>query len=793
MNNSSVKSKDAVPDSGNLDEVNDSQVDIANLPVIDSPSLDGNSRPGSRETQISADRNPDNGAGALQVWSRFFWLSSICSLVAAGMVSFGGYGQLAPMAFFGVTAVIVFHWLQVRSANDGFGCITKALHKRLEALQDRAWELRESEERHRSLAEAFGDLMMHRDDQGRMVYVNESFAEAFGIDLENYAGKAFKHEFLEERTLNQDLQTGILREVKATTERGIKWFAWLDLSIRDETTGADSIRSVARDITQQKNVELELREASHNAHAASRAKSRFLANVSHEMRTPLNGILGMSSLLTDTKLTPEQHTYVDAVQESGQALLNLIEDILDTTLIESGKLEMNPKPTDPFQLVEGICELLASRAHAKDITISSHINRAVPGEVNVDTGRLRQVLINLVGNAIKFTENGGVHVELKPIEITNSKNQVDVKQARLLFEVKDTGPGISEKERKTIFEEFGQVDSASTRKHGGAGLGLAISQSIIEKMGGEIEFDSKIGSGCTFRFWIDVPVHSRPRSERMMPLKGQRILLIGGTQLEADAIAGYITSHGGIIECHTSENLSNKTCGDAMAQNKWDSVLFDHKALSKFSSVKRYLNINSKDRARAIILLQAEDRATLDSHLKAGYNGYLIKPIRRASLLGQVDGRESKSSDDRGSLNSGKWDSTALAAEKPLRILLAEDNDINALLARSVLERAGHTVIRVENGKLAIDYCSNASVNDGVDLILMDLQMPIMDGLDALKEIRKSELESKSSRNLPVYILTADKQPATRSRAVKLGATGFLTKPLDPLHLLKAINEIESA
>ena len=299
---------------------------------------------------------------------------------------------------------------------------------------------------------------------------------------------------------------------------------------------------MARDITRQKQIEFELRNASDAAEAASSAKSRFLANVSHEMRTPLNGILGMSGLLTDTPLTPEQSAYADAIHESGSAMLALVEDILDITKIEAGKVNIRSDEVDPVRLVEDVCELLAPRAHAKSISISSHIGADVPSLIKTDRGRVRQIMINLVGNAIKFTETGGLHVSVA-VDKTGPDTAID--QHRLVFTVADTGIGISAADQRAIFEEFAQVDGDPTRKHSGAGLGLAISRRIVRTLGGEITLKSNPGAGAEFSFWLDVQSLRDATDEAKTRLKDKVVVVVGGTQFEKRALKAYVSDHGG--------------------------------------------------------------------------------------------------------------------------------------------------------------------------------------------------------------------------------------------------------
>jgi len=347
------------------------------------------------------------------------------------------------LLFFTITflAIGVLHYLSVRKLASKANRTHLQLKTQLEEVHDRNWELQESEERYRSLAEAFGDMILHRDSSGRITYVNEAVIKGFDKPAEYFIGKRFAPEIIEEIHQTGHDYPAIIREVKIVMADGEHWLAWFDLPMRDEVTGENSIRSVARDITKQKETEIKLRAASSNAQAASEAKSRFLANVSHEMRTPLNGILGMSGLLTDTKLSAEQEAYVDAVHNSGTALLSLIEDILDMSLVEAGKITLKAERVKPVKLLEDVCELLASRAHEKGITISSFISPEVPKAVETDVGRLRQVLINLIGNALKFTETGGVYAELVTLPVQGND------RVQLKFTIHDTGPG-----RTSVFD-----------------------------------------------------------------------------------------------------------------------------------------------------------------------------------------------------------------------------------------------------------------------------------------------------------------------------------------------------
>lgn len=706
----------------------------------------------------------------------FFWTAIIASLAIALTTSMLEVKQssmfISSLVAITLSIAIITYFFQTQKLKKATIAERAELETKLEALENRTWELHESEERHRSLIEAFGDMILHRSPDGLVTYVNEAFVETFGKSHESFLNKLFKPELLEEvpRSYPSDVET--VWDVKINTNKGERWFAWLDLPLRDEITGKTSVRTMIRDITRQKIIETELRQASQSYEAASHAKSRFLANVSHEMRTPLNGILGMSGLLADTSLTPEQEAYVDAVHDSGTALLTLIEDILDITVVEAGKLELKTAQMSPGRMVEDVCELLSSRAHEKDISISSYISANVPELIEIDSGRIRQVLINLVGNALKFTEIGGVHVRLETLNIPNVPKGITT----LNFEVCDTGSGISLDDQHKIFEEFAQADNESTRKHGGAGLGLSISKRIIEEMGGKIDLVSKVDKGSVFKFTINVrTIQSSNINEQSIQLANNNILILGANHYETQSLEGYMTDHDANIIDINSQTVN------------FDTVLIDQTLKPTNDEVTALLNICKKTSKRAIILLEAKSRSKLEEYMAAGFDGYLIKPVRKLTLLNLIADKETKRLDKRDVSSSKSWSSALVTTKQPKRILIAEDNEINAKLARAVLEKAGHSVARAENGEEAIALWAEHKDADAFDLIFMDLQMPVMDGLDALREIRSREANN-NDKNIPIFILTADEKADTRDNAVKQGANDFLTKPLNPQKILAAID-----
>lgn len=720
-----------------------------------------------------------------RLWGYVFWptislifIGSVASLLISEK-SFSTLMFLVIASWAVVAGIVQFY--QTRSFVLRLSTEKRDLQNKFETLQDRTWELRESEERYRSLAEAFGDMLLHRNHKGEVTYANDAFLEAFGMTREEVTGNPFAAEFVEEAPHPDQHSNTTVKDVQIKTANGTKWLAWLDLPVRDEVTGENTLRTVARDITQQKNIEFELRKAGEKAEAASHAKSRFLANVSHEMRTPLNGILGMSGLLADTPLTSEQSNYVNAVHDSGTALLTLIEDILDTTLIEANKLELKPTETNPGRLVEDICELLASRAHSKSISISSYIDKSIPNFVRLDSGRLRQVLINLIGNAVKFTETGGVHIELK----LASDHRANPSLASLEFEVRDTGPGISPADQKLIFDEFAQADSETTRRHGGAGLGLAISKRIIEAMNGTITLESTTGVGSTFKILLPV---TADQDTDIKPfehdLRGQIVTLIGAQKLISRTIEAYVQDHGGQFQhwesyASISEQATTADLG---------IVLVDYTYLETYPALDRLVEAQKKISDRSIILVQPEERTSLDHLLEIGFDAYLIKPIRKNSLLNILKPDADLEASVTTQTGAEQFAKSLETADLPKRILLAEDNDINALLARSILEKAGHTVTRAINGAEALSLVHERNGPEAFDLILMDLQMPVMDGLEALEKLRSDEA-TNGSPPIPVYILTADEQTETQIASERAGANGFLTKPLNPAAILQIAND----
>jgi len=651
----------------------------------------------------------------------------------------------------------------------------------LESLADRVWELQESEERFRGLIDALGDLVVHRDREGRIVFANQVFADLLGLEPFAIAGHTLAELGIEVGVVPDaafaDGECLSSTDVAIRSVQGERWFSWIELSVRDPADDSVSHRAIARDITARKRAESALIGARERAEFASRAKSRFLATVSHEIRTPMNGIMGMAKLLADTSLSAEQRTYVGAVSTSASALLALIEDLLDYSKIEADKFELEPQPMSPRELTENLAELLASKAYAKGIGLGCHIAPDVPASITIDPGRLRQVLLNILGNAVKFTDTGGVLITVRRSTIAGRQS--------IRFAVADTGPGIAREDVGRIFEEFEQADGTSTRTHGGAGLGLSISKRFVDAMGGRIVVTSEPGRGSEFAVEIPVVDAQETAVLRDRSLAGVCAVVLSKNAVEAEAIVRTIEAHGGAVEVASTVAQAGTFAAGC------NLVLMDAAIESSDGSVLKQLRRQGFISADAAILIAPGDRGRLADFRAAGYGTFLARPVRGDTLvrfLLQGNAATATAGETMEPAQTGRRG----AGSPGLSVLLAEDNDINALLARATLTKAGHKVDVVGNGKAAVDAVAAMSGENRYDVVLMDLHMPVMDGVDAIAAIRRAEEESNVVP-VPIMVLSADSQEKTRHMLLAHGASGFVTKPLDPDLLVKMVEEQAAA
>ena len=656
-----------------------------------------------------------------------------------------------------------------------------ALHN--EALADRNWELQEAEQRARSLFEAQGDLIVLRDADGRISFVNDAYCELAQQPRAALIGSRFSLAVLEQGDSALESSGTRVHDQKIATALGPRWIAWREGLVRSDAGAPAEMQRVGRDVTDRTETERALGEARDQADAANRAKSRFLAMASHEIRTPLNGILGMSGLLLDTPLTPEQMTYARAVKTSGDALLALIEELLDYSKIEAGKIDLERRPFALAGLIEDITELLAPRAQARKLEIASYVDERLPVEVVGDSARLRQVLLNLAGNAIKFTSTGGVALIVEPGIWPNE----------LSFLVRDTGIGIAPEAQQRIFREFEQADEAIARSYGGTGLGLSISERIVKRMGGRITLQSEPGKGSTFE--VSIPLAAAEGDGRQQrglaaaDLTGQSILLVAPQTIEASLVARRLQRWGGQT-CMVSDIAVAQAL---LPERTWHAVLLDH---GLGADAVALLGEAARPHATQRILMftpaaRHELQLSRASALASAFTGYLVKPLRAASLAARLT--TAPEVDAPGVAADALIDAPeqpetpAIAPARGLAILVAEDNEINALLMRSLLTRLGHHAVITTNGEQALEsWLSARSAGTPYDLVLMDIQMPQLDGIETTRRIRAREA-GQPGRRTPILALTANTLVEDRYACFEAGMDGFLIKPLDREKLAEAL------
>ncbi|MBR0737191.1 response regulator [Bradyrhizobium liaoningense] len=644
---------------------------------------------------------------------------------------------------------------------------TLAAHN--EALIDRNWELKEAEERARSLFEQQGDLIVLRDTNGRITFANDAYCALAGQARSALVGTRFDFDVLEQGDSARESNGTRIHDQRIATKLGARWIAWREGYVRRDAGQPAELQSVGRDVTDRTESERALSEARDQADAANRAKSRFLAMASHEIRTPLNGIIGMGGLLLDTNLTPEQTTYARAVKTSGEALMALIEELLDYSKIEAGKLDLEQRPFALSTLVEEITELLAPRAQAKDLEIASYIDERLPLEVVGDAARLRQVLLNLAGNAIKFTASGGVALIVEPGIWPNE----------ISFLVRDTGIGIAPEARSRIFQEFEQADERVARTYGGTGLGLSISERIVKRMGGRITLESEPGNGSTFEVAVPLAPSQAGSGQTAFPspdLAGKSILLVADG-IEASLIARRLERWGG----QTCMAADAPVAEALLPERSWHAVLID-RAIGP--SVADHLGEAARTHAmqRLVLLTSGSRHETFSS----AFTGFLMKPLRAASLAARLSLTPEVASPDLAPEPPAESGAKA-APTKGLSILVAEDNEINALLMRSLLTKLGHRVVIAIHGEAALEsWLAAATAGTPYDLVLMDIQMPQLDGIETAKRIRAHEAAMGRQRT-PILALTANTLVEDRYACFEAGMNGFLIKPLDREKLDEAL------
>lgn len=642
-----------------------------------------------------------------------------------------------------------------------------------------------------TLMDNLPDSIYFKNSESRFMRVSRGLALKFGLDgpaealgktdfdffTEQHARQAWN----DEQQMMSSGEPVLGKEEMETWPDGHRtWASTTKLPLRDKDGHIVGTFGISRDITQQKRVEEALRIAKEAAEAASRAKSDFLANMSHEIRTPMNAVIGMTELVLDTQLTSDQRDYLKMVLESADSLLLIINDILDFSKIEAGKLDLEHILFDLHESVGDTMKSLAVRAHKKGLELTHNVPADVPGSLIGDPNRLRQIVVNLVGNAIKFTDKGEV------VLTVHTESQTD-NEVVLHFAVTDTGIGIPPEKRDDIFKAFEQADTSTTRRFGGTGLGLTISSRLVELMGGKLWVESEVGRGSTFHFTAGFERGSNVAPPR--PERAERASLIGLRVLVVDDNA----TNRRILE----EILRNwkmqptAVAGAAQALEALDDasrngtpfplVLTDGNMpeIDGFTLAQRIKQSESLSGPIIMMLSSADRSGDIARCEQMGISGYLMKPIKQSELFDAIATAVGLSPSATEVVVPNRYHDI-----RPLRILLAEDSLVNQKLGVGLLERQGHTVTIANNGREAVA----ALQSQDFDVVLMDVQMPEMDGLEATRLIRAGE--QQSGRHVPIVAMTAHAMKGDRERGLAAGMDAYLVKPIRAKQVYETLRSI---
>ncbi len=670
--------------------------------------------------------------------------------------------------------------------SDEIANLGEAINRMLGSFQLSQKQKHQVEERYQAFMNNIPAIALIKDSQSRILYINEPMSRTYNIKLEDVKGQVLASWIPEEiakkiRSNDQEvLSTKRVMQFEEVipTPDGVL-HNWLNLRFPlDGPDGESLVGTIGIDITERKQVEAALQDAKEMAEAANQAKSEFLANMSHEIRTPLNGVVGMTDLALGTDLTSEQREYLDTVKLSADALLTVINDILDFSKIEAGKIDLETIDFNMRDHLEATLKTLAFRADEKGLELLCEVVPEVPEMVRGDSNRLRQIVVNLVGNAIKFTNEGEVALKVR-VDSEEHGDHV------MHFIVSDSGVGISPEKLELVFQPFSQADSSTTRKYGGTGLGLSISARLVEMMGGKIWVESKVGRGSEFHFTarlgtsekaIEIGTIAPPEI-----LRGVKVLVADDNRTNRRILEGMLKRWGmNSTSVAAGEDALTALFTALKAGEPYGLVLTDMHMpkMDGFGLIERIRQSPELSAAIIMMLTSAGHRGDALRCQELGVAAYLLKPIRQSELREAI-ARVIGAREQRDAIPLITRYSLGDAAEPTavLHVLVAEDNAVNQRLASRLLEKRGHRVTVTANGREAVE----AIANNKFDLVLMDIQMPKMDGFEATAIIREKEMHDGD--HIPIIALTANAMKGDRERCLASGMDGYLSKPIAPQEL----------